>query len=218
MPQFLRFSLVLSFVIASAELSLFAAGRTPDDANNAGARVVVHATELHDFDWAKLQAQARVAYVSSGPRSRTDRMIDNDLETAFRFGTSDESPTVIIELARTARLHRVSAVFMGDNATVAVYLFNELPKNPTDLRFATQTATIVDPPDSNGKVSVNFSVSSARYVALRWIRRKSQDPIQVAEISAFSNDPTLSGDGTVIAQSGPNFSTPEPPPIPLVSP
>ena len=49
------------------------------------ARVTVRGSEVREFDWAKSQASARIAYVSSGPRTQSARMIDNDLQTAFRF-------------------------------------------------------------------------------------------------------------------------------------
>src|ERR1051326_4515488 len=63
--------------------------------------VTVRGTEVREFDWAKQRARARIAYVSSGPRTVRDRMIDNDLQTSFRFSDSDQSPTVIVELARS---------------------------------------------------------------------------------------------------------------------
>src|ERR1700732_3943047 len=68
------------------------------------ARVTVRGTEVREFDWAKSQARARIVYTSSGPRTLSPRMIDNDLQTLFRFSESDQSPTVIIELAKSTDL------------------------------------------------------------------------------------------------------------------
>jgi hypothetical protein len=181
---------------------------------------MVRGTEVREFDWAKLQARARIAYTSSGPKTLSPRMIDNDLQTVFRFSESDKSPTVIVELAKSAQLHRVSAVFKAEDAKVEVFLFNELPKDIADLQFTKPDASVVELPDQHGMVTVDFSVSSARYVALRWSRNKWREPFEVAEISAFSNDPTdlISDQDARLADNAKTFAVLEPPPIPFVSP
>jgi hypothetical protein len=183
------------------------------------ARVTVRGSEVREFDWAKVQARARIAFVSSGPRTQSARMIDNDLQTAFRFSESDKSPTVIVELAKSTGLHRVSTVFKAEDTELSVYLLNELPKDPSDLRFAKPNASVVGLPDERGMATVNVSVSSARYVALRWKRKNSQDPFAVAEISAFSNDPAdlNFGDNVGLADNAKSFSALEPPIVPVVS-
>jgi hypothetical protein len=183
-------------------------------------RVTVRGTEVREFDWAKSQARARIAYTSSGPRTLSGRMIDNDLQTVFRFSESDKSPTVVVELAKNANLHRVTTAFKAEDAKLDVYLLNELPKDENDLRSAKPVASIVDLPNNNGVMTTDFSVSNARYVALRWTRKKWQDPFEVAEISAFSNDPTdLNSDQDLrLADNRNSFVAPVPPPIPVVSP
>ena len=187
------------------------------------ARVTVRGSEVREFDWAKLQAQARIAYVSSGPKALRSRMIDNDLQTAFQFSDSDEAPVAIVELSQSAQVHRVSTVFKAEDARVDVFLLNELPKDMGDLRLAKPDATVVTLPDERGMVTVNLAVSSARYVALRWKRKKSQDPFTVAEISAFSNDPIEWVDDTnarLANNSINNFDSAPPltPVVPVVSP
>ena len=183
-------------------------------------RVTVRGSEVREFDWAKLQARARVAYVSSGPRTLSGRMIDNDLQTVFRFSESDKSPTVVVELAQNANLHRVTTAFKAEDAKLDVYLLNELPKDANDLRFAKPIASIVCLPDNHGVMTADFSVSSARYVALRWTRKKWQQPFEVAEVSAFSNDPAdlISDQDVHLADNAKTFAAPEPPSIPFVSP
>jgi hypothetical protein len=191
----------------------------PNDVTTT-ARVMVRATEVREFDWAKSQARSRVVYISSGPRILSTRMIDNDLQTAFSFSESDKSPTVIVELAKSTELHRVSTVFKAEHAELNVYLLNEFPKDPLDLRFAKPDATAVSPPDEHGMASVDVSVSSARYVALRWTRKGSKEPFTVAEISAFSHaqadfisnaDPHLADNAHIVTA----FQIPA---IPVVSP
>jgi hypothetical protein len=147
-------------------------------------------------------------------------MIDNDMQTVFRFSESDKSPTVIVELAQNANLHRVTTAFKAEDAKLDVYLLNELPKDASDLRSAKPVASIVDSPNNNGVMTTEFSVSNARYVALRWTRTRWQDPFEVAEISALSNDPAdlIVGEDMKLADNTvPNF-VPQPPTIPVVSP
>jgi hypothetical protein len=184
------------------------------------ARVTVRGTEVREFDWAKLKARARIAYISSGPRTLSSRMIDNDLETAFQFSESDKSPMVVVELAKNAKLHRVSTVFKAEDTRLDVLLLNELPRNVGDLQFAKPDASIVDLPDERGKITVDFSVSSARYVVLRWKRSKWQEPFSVAEISAFSNDPAdrIADQDPHLADNTSTFATFGPPTVGVVSP
>ena len=186
----------------------------------AAARVTVRGSEVREFDWAKSQARARIAYTSSGPRTSSGRMIDNDLQTLFQFSESDQSPTVIIELAKSTELHRVSAVFKAEDAELGVYLLNEFPKNPSDLGFAKPDASIVSLPNQHGMATLDVSVSSARYVVLRWKRKRSDEPFSVAEISAFSNAPAdLVSDGDPhLADNAHTFAAPELPQVGVVSP
>ncbi len=183
------------------------------------ARVTVRGSEVREFDWAKSRARARIAYTSSGPRTLSGRMIDNDLQTSFQFSESDQSPTVIVELARSTELHRISAVFKAEDAELGVYLLNELPKDPSDLGPAQPTASAVSLPDEHGMATVNVSVSSARYVVLRWKRKRSDDPFTVAEISAFSNATAdlVSDEGPYLADNN-SLTASGPPPVAVISP
>jgi len=111
-------------------------------------------------------------------------------------------------------------VFKAENTRVDINLLNELPIDAGDLRFLKPSATIVDFPENSGIATADFSAGSARYVVLRWSRNKSQAPVEVAEISAFTNDPTglLLLDVQLAAASGPNLPPTEPPLIPSLNP
>ena len=184
--------------------------------------VTVRGTEQREFDWAKLQARAQVAAVSSGPKTLAGRMIDDDLRTVFRFSASDNSPTVIVELAQAERLHRISAVFKAGQAHLDVFLLDKLPRDPRDLQAAQPFASIAETEKDPGRASVDFSPNSARYVALRWTRIKSNEPFEVAEVSAFSDEPTDSESETPGHLADANGITSElvsdPPPIVVASP
>jgi hypothetical protein len=184
------------------------------------ARVTVRGSEVREFDWAKSHARARIAYISSGPRSLRDRMIDNDLQTSFQFSESDNSPMVIVELAKTAELHRVSTVFKAEDAQLDVILLNDLPKNVSDLQFAKPNVSRVDLADERGMISADFAVTSTRYVVLRWKRIRRDDPFTVAEISAFSNDRPdwISDTDPHLVDNANAFTAGAPPTIGIISP
>ena len=207
-------------VLVAAALGISGSLSAQETDNVTTTSVTVRGTEPHEFDSAKLQARARIVYTSSGPRTLGGRMIDDDLQTAFRFSESDRSPTIIVELARSTRVHRVSASFKGEGAKLDVYLLNEMPKNPADLQFAKPGASVVELPDDHGFVSVDVSVGSTRYVALRWTGNRGREPFEVAEISAFSNNPAdLTFEQEVhLADNSGTFTTSGPPQIPIVSP
>jgi hypothetical protein len=73
-----------------------------------------------NFNFANVYARARVVYVSSGPLPSARRMIDDDALTAFRFAAGDRHPTVMVELEKSQRLHRVSTLYQAHGSKVAV--------------------------------------------------------------------------------------------------
>jgi len=209
----------LVVLIAFGATTFNAFGETESNDVTTAARVTVRSSEVREFDWAKFQARARIAFTSSGPKILSGRMIDDDLQTLFRFSESDPSPTVIVELAKSTELHRISTVFKAEDAELGVYFLNELPKDLSDLQFAKPDASVVPLPDERGMATVNVSVSSTRYVVLRWKRKKSDDPFSIAEISAFSNARTdlISDTDPHLADNAKSFVTPEPPQVGVVS-
>jgi hypothetical protein len=187
-----------------------------------------------NFNFANRYAHGRVAYVSSGEPTSSPRLIDDDVATSFSFSPRDEHPTLIVELAERQNLHRVSAVYDTDKGQLDVYLLNELPANPGDLRGMKPVASIVDDKGA-GQAAVDFAPTNARYVALRWSRAKpGPQPFGVAEVASFSvvplsvldleEAPALADSGTVKpGEGGPDFSNTlgtlaDPPTIGPVSP
>lgn len=165
-------------------------------------------SDTQEFDWAKVQVRARVAFVNSGPRMVAVRMIDNDTQTVFRFPGSNPHPTVIVELAEPRLLHRVSTLFQTGKAHLDMYLLTELPKNPEDLRSIQPLATTENPAEP-GKVSADFPPTGVRYIALRWTRDPSQDAFEVAEIRAFSLEPTPGSMASFVSLPGALAGPPE---------
>jgi hypothetical protein len=68
--------------------------------------------ERSSFNLAKLSAEARVVYVSSGSLILARRVIDGNTTTDFSFSSSDFYPTVVVELAQT-QLGRKSPCLAG---------------------------------------------------------------------------------------------------------
>ena len=120
-----------------------------------------------NFNFANLYAQAQIVYVSSGAENYAERMIDDDVITAFQFAPADPNPTVIVELAERERLHRISALYKMEAGRLDVFLLQELGTNPGDLSGRTPIASVTDE-TGGGKAAVDFDPHGARYVALRW--------------------------------------------------
>jgi hypothetical protein len=191
----------LSFHVAKggriASLGLFGGVSLEKYANRQDGLTRVantHATrrieDMLNFNFANLYAKGRVVYVSSGAPAAARNMIDDDTMTGFRFASSDAHPTVIVELAESERLHRVSALYKMQAGQLDIYLLNELGKNPGDLAGAKHIATVTDR-DGEGKAAANFDPQGAGYVALRWTSdgRNDAHGFEVAEINAFGDMP-----------------------------
>jgi hypothetical protein len=146
--------------------------------------------DMLNFNFANLYAQARIVFISSGMKEYARRMIDDNVVTAFEFAPADPHPTVIVELADSERLHRVSAVYKMEKGQMDVFLLHDLGADPGDLSSATPIASATDT-DGGGKSAVDFNPHGARYVALRWTPADAKGPrgFEVAEVSAFGEMP-----------------------------
>jgi hypothetical protein len=146
--------------------------------------------DMLNFNFANLYARARIVYISSGPKELANRMIDDDVITAFEFAPADPHPTVIVELADRERLHRVSALYKMAKGRLDVFLLESLGTNPGDLSSATPVSSVADT-DGDGKAALDFDPHGAHYVALRWTPADNSEPrsFEVAEVSAFGEMP-----------------------------
>lgn len=181
--------------------------------------------DMLNFNFANLYARARIVFVSSGMEDSANRMIDDDVISAFQFAPADPHPTVVVELADLERLHRVSAVYKMASGRLDVFLLNELGENPGDLSGLKPIASVADM-SADGKAAVDFDTHGARYVALRWTPADAKGPhgFEVAEVYAFGEMP-LSMLSTqempdIYADNSGLVSPPvivQPPAIPLVS-
>lgn len=195
-------------------------------------RVVNHTAkrrleDMLNFNFANLYARAQVVFVSSGAQEFARRMIDDDAVTSFQFAPTDPHPTVVVELAESERLHRVSALYKMQAGRLDVYLLQELRENPGDLSGLMPVASVTDA-EGGGKAAVDFDPKGAHYVALRWTpaEKGSRKAFEVAEVSAFGDMPlsmlSTSELPDVYADNSMGMMSPplvtQPPRLPLVSP
>jgi len=182
--------------------------------------------DMLNFNFANLYAHARIVYISSGPAEFANRMIDDDVITAFEFAPADPHPTVIVELAERERLHRVSAIYKMAKGRLDVFLLQDLGTNPGELSGAKPIASVTDT-DGDGKAALDFDPHGAHYVALRWTPADNSAPhsFEVAEVSAFGEmplsmlstieTPDIYADNSVGMMSPPLVL--QPPVVPVVS-
>ncbi len=146
----------------------------------------LHAQDSEGFDLAKTRSGASVVYVSSGQKNVAFHAIDDDRRTTFTFSNSDLRPTLVVELSESKPVHRVSIVPGSQGGTIDVYLFNELPRDPTNLGNTKPIASIVDLAVGR-EAAVEFEPRNVRYVVLQWTPNTTHpDGLVVAEVSAFS--------------------------------
>ena len=183
--------------------------------------------DMLNFNFANVYARARIVFVSSGAEEFAKRMIDDDAITAFQFAPADPHPTVVVELAESERLHRISALYKMEAGRLDVFLLQELGTNPGDLSGRTPIASVTDA-SGGGKAAVDFDPQGARYVALRWTpaEKRAGKSFEVAEVSAFGDMPlsmlSTSELPDIYANNSMGLMSPplvtQPPVLPLVSP
>jgi hypothetical protein len=147
--------------------------------------------------------------VSSGSDvKKANNMIDNQPVTAYTFTGSDTSPAVIVDLGRVCALRRLSAIYSTRESTVDFYVLDSLPVGANPSQAPGGTTTFQDLPQSlriretvltgwkpvgsvasnegGGHASVDFPVTSGRYVLVRWnLTTQPGIAFSVAEVAAF---------------------------------
>jgi hypothetical protein len=173
-------------------------------------RVVVDAD---DVDTAKVQSGAKVVFVSSGPRAASFQAIDDDRRTVFQFSNSDPRPTLIIKFTDHKQVHRISVVVGSESGKVDVYLFAEIPRDPSDLDKMKPVASFVDLAIAR-EASMDFAPQNAGYVALRWAPSANRLlPLAVAEVSVFTKGSLSSQVANALAASNPPITLAAGPPV-----
>jgi hypothetical protein len=145
--------------------------------------------DVLNYNFANIYARSRIVYVSSGRADLAGTMIDDDAATSFKFAQTDARPTVVVELAQIARVHRVSALYRMGSGRLDIYLLNELDPKHVELDKLKPVASVTERRD--GKAAIDFDPCGARYVALVWTpdtaARDRDRGLEVAELGAFGN-------------------------------
>ena len=174
--------------------------------------------DAEDIDVAKVQSGGRVVLISSGQRLVGFQAIDDNRRTVIQFLNSDPRPTVVVKVTGDRPIHRVSVVPGSESLKVDVYLFNELPRDPSDLDKVKPLTSIVDLAVGR-EAAVDFAPQPARYVALRWTPSSSRfEPLKVAEISAFTRPDSTPVSAALAAADPPISLVMGPPVIAPISP
>lgn len=143
-----------------------------------------------NYNFANLYARARVIYVSSGDSALAPRMIDDDPATSYEFAADDVQPTMVLELAQSQRLRRVSAVYEMRSGRLDIYLLDHLPADLRSVNWE-QTKPIVTLRDDtgSGKAAADFDPHGARYICLRWTPQQigKHRSFKICEVGAFSD-------------------------------
>jgi hypothetical protein len=146
-----------------------------------------------------VRTTARALYVSSGnDLAMANNMIDDQAATSFGFSSTDNSPVAIIDLGKMSPVRRLSAVYSPRATAVDFYVLQSLPgvvgdNDPGSLKLDEKTfaklkavGSAIDD-GTQGRASVDFPVTSGRYVMLHWTPAVHADTgFTVAEVSAFS--------------------------------
>jgi len=110
--------------LSLAEVRLAKSDRDENTATDTSRGTDRNAVKLN---YASASADSRIAYVSSGEAPASIAMIDDDVETFYRFDEADEENVVIIDLQEQREVNRVSMLFASGPGEFNFYVLNRLP-------------------------------------------------------------------------------------------
>lgn len=149
---------------------------------------------------ADVHARARALYVSSGlDLNQANKMIDGQPATSFTFGADDRAPAAIIDLGKTTRVSRISAIYATREGMMDFYVLRSLPGTttnrataPKNLRFSESALAGLRPVGSiadkgTGHIAIDFPETTGRYIMVKWTPALPEDgAFSIAEVAAFS--------------------------------
>jgi hypothetical protein len=154
---------------------------------------------LINCNLADVHAKARALYVSSGADlKQANKMIDGQPATSYTFAADDHSPAAIIDLGKTTKISRISAIYATHEGMIDFYVLQNLPgaasnRAPSNLRFNDSKLADVRPVGSiadkgTGRVAIDFPAVTGRYILVKWTPAVQQDgPFSIAEVAAFAD-------------------------------
>ena len=160
-----------------------------------------------DYNLLSVYSGSRIAYVSSGTGDAT-ALVDGDSSTSYSFNSSDEFPTVVVELGSDVPVSRATALYDQKAAKLAVYALGNLPES-TDwvgrtsfeedvLEDFTPVGLAADN-DAIGRLAVDFAAATSRFVVFQFAPASPEgEDFSVVDLAAFSDEV---GPGHLVARS-----------------
>lgn len=152
---------------------------------------------LISYNLTDVHAKARALYVSSGDDiRRANNMIDDQPASRYDFGSTDATPTAVIDLGKVTALRRISALYSSRQGTVDFFVLESLPGSrqgnvPKTLTLddaalagLKSVGSVKD--DGTGRAAIDFPETTGRYVMVKWTPAAQQgNAFSVAEVAAF---------------------------------
>ena len=84
---------------------------------------------LISYNLTDVHARARAAYVSSGDDvKQANNTIDDQPSTSYTFAANDSAPIAIIDLGKSTKLRRISALYSPGRGKLDFYILKSLPE------------------------------------------------------------------------------------------
>lgn len=198
--------------------------------------------DLVDFDFSRLAAGGRIAYVGSSNAVGSNHMLDGDPTTFFEFDKSEQGAFFIVRLAEAYPIHQVSISKMHAIRSFETWAFTDYPDeilkedpNGEGLKIISGDSLAerpplrrVDVPESEETtfLTVPLPETTARYLLVRVVGKSADQPVRVTDFSVLGRVPReyvapqiarASNTESSRSEADPSQGT-DPPRIPFASP
>ncbi|MFO8026292.1 MAG: hypothetical protein R6U56_01340 [Opitutales bacterium] len=167
--------------------------------------------EREEFDFARLTAGGRIAYIGSGRGEEAYRKLDGDPTTFFDFEGKGQDALFITALAEDYPVEQASIATMEAISRVEIWVFDSDPReilidenengngNDSDDSFALRSeffserapaGRVVVPEDEEvTSLNIPFPESNARYLLVRVAGKDPEQPVRVSQFSVVGRVP-----------------------------
>ncbi len=193
-------------------------------------------TDRVEFDFARLAAGGRIAYVGSGKVDDSYRMVDSDPTTFFEFDSVGRDAFFIVALAEAYPVYQASIATMEAIGSVEIWTFAGYPAEflaedpdggeagglaiPGEF-FSQRAATgRVEVPDNEEVTFLSIALPdpTARYLLVRVVGRVPDEPIRVSLFAVLGRVPREYLGNRGDRGNRPSFAQPVVDPLQLVDP
>ncbi len=192
---------------------------------SAGGAGAAPEASLVDYDFASLNANAFVKFISNGDPAQALKVVDQDTATSCPVFPNGKDAFVIIDLRIPVNYYLMSLILQAPGGRLEIYALTELPLAPEQNE--PNTARTVKWPDDffdrlspllktelnpqQNRLLVNTGPATARFVILRWLPPTgATEPLYINELSVVGKVPSHIYDGYRFSQV--EFAEQTPPP------